>query len=248
VSLAIIAGSGLGDLSRIMHVERALPFREIPGVGSATVAGHAGEILSGRIESHQVQLVLGRRHFYEGDAGPIECLIDHIAGQGAKLLLVTSAAGSLRRWLRTGDLVVIHDVIDRQNRRLFSKGEQPALETRARGITIDRAATRAFERAATEARVAWHRGTTVCASGPLYETTADVEAFQYADADVATMSGAPELTRANQLGLPGIAVAVVTNPCTGIEAAVPSHQAVLEAGVWASIGLGRAIRQFVSRL
>jgi purine-nucleoside phosphorylase len=250
VSLAIIAGSGLGELRRVMQVERTVPFREIPGVGSATVAGHAGEILSGSIDGRDCQLVVGRRHFYEGDARPIECLVDHLAERGANLLLVTSAAGSLRRWLRAGDLVVIHDLIDRQNRRLFSKSTpaHPAAVLRTRGITIDREATRAFERAATEARVAWQRGTTVCTSGPLYETIADVEAFQYTDADVATMSGAPEVTRANQLGLPVVAVAVVTNPCTGIDAAVPSHEAVLEAGARASLALGLAIRQFISGL
>lgn len=248
MSLAIIAGSGLGRLRRAMQVERALSFADIPGVGSATVAGHAGEVLSGTIDGRSCQLILGRRHFYEGDATPIRSLISHVANQGAKTLLVTSAAGSLRRFIRAGDLVVIHDLIDRQNRPVLAASKQVTHAVATRGITVDPHATHVFETAATEARVPWQRGTMMCTSGPLYETMADVEACQYADADVATMSGAPEVTFANQLGLPVVAVAVVTNPCTGIDASVPTHAEVLEAAAWASIGLGRAIRQFIARL
>ena len=250
MSLAVIAGSGLGDLSRALQVDRVLPFDRIPGVGAATIAGHAGEILSGSIDGRPCQLVRGRRHFYEGDTGPIDRLIDHVAREGATTLLVTSAAGSLRRWLSAGDLVVIHDIIDHQNRRAFSTrgAGEAAPVAPMRGIKVDLPATRVFEAAATAARVSWQPGTSFCTSGPLYETVADVHFLQYADADVATMSGAPEVTRANALGLPVVAVAVVTNPCTGINASVPSHEEVLEAGRRAAIGLSAAIRQFIQAL
>lgn len=108
--------------------------------------------------------------------------------------------------------------------------------------------TDVFERAATAARVPWQRGTSVCTSGPLYETVADVGMLQFAGADVATMSGAPEVTRANEIGLPAVAVAVVTNPCTGIHAAVPTHEEVLEASARAAQGLAHVIMQFIGML
>jgi purine nucleoside phosphorylase len=76
----------------------------------------------------------------------------------------------------------------------------------------------------------------------------DVEFLQYTGAAVATMSGAPEVTRANEIGLAAMAVAVVTNPCTGINASVPSHGVVLEASERAAVGLGRVIGQFVQHL
>jgi len=77
---------------------------------------------------------------------------------------------------------------------------------------------------------------------------ADVNLQQFMGASVATMSGAPEVTRANQIGLPAAAVAVVTNPCTGIDASVPNHLKVLEASAGAALGLGRVIRQFITEL
>ena len=274
MSLAVIAGSGLGELARAIDVERETAFADIPGVGAAMIAGHAGRIMQGTLNGRPCQLVLGRRHFYEGDPHPIDRLIDHVAAQGATTLLVTSAVGSLRRELRTGELVVIRDIVDHQNRELTralagggqrgrpggratecggangapERGCWPTGPASARGLHTDREATLRFEAAATEARVPWQPGTMFCASGPPYETLGEVEFQQYADADVAAMSGAPEVTRANQLGLPVVSVTVVTNPCTGINCSVPSHQEVLEAGARASRNLARAVSQFIVKL
>jgi purine-nucleoside phosphorylase len=241
VSLAIVAGSGLAALADILQVQETIPFEKIPGVGAATVDGHAGKVLRGTINGRACQLLVGRRHFYEGEPGAVELLIDFVHAAGATSLLVTSAAGGLRRELCAGELVVIHDFIDLQNRR--------AGRTRAaRRITIDPVLTQAFEHAATAACLPWHRGLSACTSGPLYETLADVELQQFMGAHVATMSGAPEVTRANEIGLPAVAVAVVTNPCTGIEGSIPDHLQVLAASAEAARGLQRVISQFIEKL
>jgi purine-nucleoside phosphorylase len=246
VSLAIIAGSGLGELSRAIEVESETPFAGIPGVGAASIAGHAGRIMTGAVDGRDCQLVLGRKHFYEGDPRPIECLIDYIAARGATTLLVTSAVGSLRRSLKTGELVVIRDIIDQQNTRARARaGNGPRS---LKPLHVDPEATRLFEQSAIEAHVAWQPGTMFCASGPLYETRAEVGLQQWAGADVAAMSGAPEVACANRLGLRVVSVTVVTNPCTGIDCAVPSHQEVLEASARASTDLARVVKQFIVKL
>ncbi len=243
MSLAVIAGSGLSGLASLLQVDETIPFDRIPGVGAAGVAGHAGQLLCGRIDGRECQLMLGRRHFYEGDASPIQHLIDFVAGNGATELLVTSAAGGLKRELHAGELVVIHDFIDLQNRRPL-----PAPSRRVSAMRVDPRLTRLFEVASTTAQVPWQRGISACASGPTYESPMDVEFLQYADGIVATMSGAPEVTHANAIGLPVAAVAVVTNPCTGINASVPVHTEVLEASGRATLGLARVLRQFIESL
>lgn len=249
MSLAVVAGSGLSGLASILDVEETVSFEDIPGVGAATVAGHAGKLVRGSLGGYPVHLLLGRRHFYEGDAGPVDRLIDFVARAGATSLLVTSAAGGLQRGLVAGDLVVIHDFVDLQNRRVSAgRDEQRPRLTAARGLRVDARLVQLFESAATDARVRWHRGVSACASGPTYESPIDVEFQQFTGAMVATMSGAPEVTRANQIGLPAVAVAVVTNPCTGIDGSIPSHTEVLAASAGVASGLGRVIRQFVSTL
>lgn len=240
MSLAIVAGSGLSALADILAIAETIPFEKIDGVGAATVHGHAGKILRGTIHGRACQLLVGRRHFYEGEPQAIARLIDYVAEAGATSLLVTSAAGGLRRELSAGDLVVIHDFVDYQNRR-----PSAAL---SRGVRVDAALTQRLEEAATAASVVWQRGTSACASGPLYETVADVGLQQFMGAHVATMSGAPEVTRANEIGLPAAAVAVVTNPCTGIDASVPDHLKVLAASAEAARGLQHVISQFIEKL
>jgi len=243
VSLAVIAGSGLAGIASILDVTGTIPFEQIPGVNKTTVTGHAGQLLQGTVDGRVCQLVLGRRHFYEGDHDAMARLIDFVAEAGATALLVTSAAGGLRRELCAGDLVVIHDFVDLQNRRMSRTGS--AL---SRGIKLDARLTRLFEQAATRASVSCHRGSSSCTSGPTYESPMDVEFLQYLDAMVATMSGAPEVTHANAIGLPAAAVAVVTNPCTGINASIPAHDEVLAASGRAAHGLARVLRQFIASL
>jgi purine-nucleoside phosphorylase len=250
MTLAVIAGSGMGTLASLVRTDRVIPFAALDGVGACTVPGHAGEIRVGTIEGRGCLLVLGRRHLYEGDPGRVERLIDHVVALGASALLVTSAAGALHRSLRPGELVVVRDLIDRQSRAPTPRGGRAGAEARDTGgpTRLDPGLTAMLERAALAAGVAWQRGTLVCGSGPAYETPAEVVSLQYAGGDVATMSAAPEVAHARRCGLPAAALALVTNPCTGIESAAPSHREVLEAGGRAAGALAAVIRQFISLL
>src|SRR5690349_2919139 len=68
---ALILGSGLGGLAeRITRAER-IPFGQIPGFPSATVAGHAGVLISGRLAGRSVLALAGRFHMYEGHAAAL---------------------------------------------------------------------------------------------------------------------------------------------------------------------------------
>lgn len=247
MKLAVIAGSGMGALADLLPAAGAVPFDALEGVGACTVHGHAGEIREGAIAGRECLLVLGRRHVYEGEPARVDHLVAHLGRRGAGALLVTSAAGALHRGLHPGEVVVVRDLVDRQNRDLLARraGGRRAAPAPTR-MVLDPALTRAVERAATAARVAWHRGTLVCGSGPPYETVAEVGALQHAGGDVATMSAAPEVAAANRLGLPVAAVALVTNPCTGVESARPSHDEVLVVGAQAARDLARILVQLVA--
>lgn len=237
--LSVIAGSGMGPLAAMIETSRLTPFSAIDGVGACCVDGHAGEVREGTVAGRPCILVLGRRHGYEGAFAAIPRLVAWLAGRGTTDLLVTSAAGALRTTLMPGDLMVFHDLLDRQNRRAAPGARRPGL---------DRGLTAAVERAARAAGVALHRGTGVSGIGPAYETVAEVGSLQVAAGDVATMSGAPEIAAAGALGLRCAAVALVTNPCTGIASAAPSHAEVLRVGRETSAGLAGLIRQLVMEL
>lgn len=239
-ALAVIAGSGLGGVADAMVTRRVTPFADIPGVGACTVTGHTGEVREGTIGGRECRVVLGRRHGYEGEATAMDKLMAWLSARGVTDVLVTSAAGALRRSLEPGEIVVIRDLIDRQNLRRLEPGAGNGAKAR-----LDPELTTAVERAALRAGVRVSRGSAVCGIGPAYETCAEVEALQVAAGDVATMSGAPEVAAAGRAGIRAAAAALVTNPCTGIASAIPDHAEVVRAAGDAAGKLALLVRQLI---
>jgi len=243
---AFIAGSGMDPLAAAMTTTREVRFDDIPGVGACGVEGHVGCVLEGAIDGYPCTLVVGRRHVYEGEPDAVARLVEWLAQAGVTDLVMASAAGALHRRLGAGDLLIARDVIDFQNREHLVRGAGPAWagNVNAERLRIHRGLSAEIERAATAARLSWQRGTIVCGVGPAYETQAEVRVLQDWG-DVATMSAAPELAAASRLGLRAAALALVTNPCTGIASSRPNHQEVLEAGRRSAGGLAGVIRQLI---
>ena len=216
-------------------VREETPFDAIDGVGACAIQGHSGCVIEGTVGAHDCTLVMGRRHVYENEAVAVDALIAWLAGRGVTDLVTTSAAGALHSRLHAGDVVIARDVIDFQNRK-----------PERRRIGLDRTLTDEVEFAATRAGVLWLRGTILCGTGPAYETPAEVRALQdYGDA--ATMSGVPELAAATRHGVRMAAIALITNPCTGVSNSRPNHLEVLEAGRKAAVGVAGIVAQLVAK-
>lgn len=244
---AFIAGSGMDPVARALTTQREIRFDAIPGVGACGVEGHTGRVLEGTLAGRACTLMMGRRHVYEGDPAAVAHLVEWLAASGVTDLVMASAAGALHRRLDAGDLVVARDVVDFQNREHLVRvaGSASAGNVNAERLRIHRGLAGEIERAATAARLPWQRGTIVCGVGPAYETSAEVRALQDWG-DVATMSSAPELAAASRLGMRAAAIALVTNPCTGIASARPNHHEVLEVGRQVAGGLAALLEQLVS--
>jgi purine-nucleoside phosphorylase len=92
--VAIILGSGLGGLASRIESPVRIPFGEIPGFPSATVVGHAGLLISGRLGGRDVLALAGRFHMYEGhSAGLAGFPVRVMHALGARTLFVSNAAG-----------------------------------------------------------------------------------------------------------------------------------------------------------
>ncbi|CAG8561856.1 19450_t:CDS:2 [Dentiscutata erythropus] len=66
--VAIICGSGLGQLADVIENKVEFDYKEIPGFVSSTVQGHAGKLIFGLLGYKKIPIVCmaGRFHFYEG--------------------------------------------------------------------------------------------------------------------------------------------------------------------------------------
>ena len=66
ISVAVVLGSGLGGFADELAGATAIPYDEIPGFARATVEGHAGRLVIGKVGDSHIVAQQGRFHFYEG--------------------------------------------------------------------------------------------------------------------------------------------------------------------------------------
>ena len=65
-SLAIVLGSGLGELAKRVKNRVELSFQDIPHFTQTTAESHAGKLIFGNLNNTPVILLSGRTHPYEG--------------------------------------------------------------------------------------------------------------------------------------------------------------------------------------
>ena len=106
--VAIVLGSGLGGLTKIMDIVEEIPYVEIPNFPVSTVKGHKGTLIFGRINQVDVVVLNGRFHYYEGY--PMETVTYPemvFAGLGIKILILSNAAGGMNPTFQVGDIMLI---------------------------------------------------------------------------------------------------------------------------------------------
>lgn len=247
--IGVILGSGLDAVVEGLPTESRLRFDEIEGVDRPAVPGHKGELRHCLIGGTSCLFILGRRHFYEGGVGTMRALLGYLHRAGLRGLLATSAAGSLVKSVFPGELLLVSDILDAQNRPPHPPGgrirakERPERPAR---LTLDPALSRAVWAGASRGKVGLGRGTAALCAGPSYETPSEIRALQGAGASVVTMSGGVEVEIANSLGLPVALVAVVTNWAAGISTVRLRHEDVLDAAGAAASSLRRLLFEFAA--
>ena len=64
--VAMILGSGLGELGDQVESPVHIPYEDIPHFCRSTVQGHRGRRVFGSLEGKPVAVMQGRMHYYEG--------------------------------------------------------------------------------------------------------------------------------------------------------------------------------------
>src|SRR4029079_14344552 len=109
----IVLGSGLGGLADDVEDPVAIPFEDLPGWPAATAPGHAGRLLLGTLAGTPVVMLQGRFHLYEGNHPGLvipPVLLFHALG--ARIVVLTNAAGGLDPSFGSGTLMVMSDHIN----------------------------------------------------------------------------------------------------------------------------------------
>jgi purine-nucleoside phosphorylase len=229
--LAVVLGSGMGDLDLGLP-EAELPYARIPGFPRARVAGHPGRLsLVGG-----AAILRGRVHFYEGHSmDEVVRPIRVMARLGVTSVVLTNAAGAIRRVFRPGDVMLIADHLNLMGTNPLRGGPHfvdlsGLYETRLRALRGLR------------------RGVYAGVSGPTYETPAETAMLRALGADAVGMSTVPEAVAARQAGMRVLGLSLITNAAAGTTKKPVSHAEVLEAGVRARARMAALLARILSEL
>jgi len=247
---AIVLGSGLGGLADDIDAVATIPFRDIPGFPTATVAGHAGALIAGRLEGKFVVALAGRFHMYEGyDARLAAFPARVVHALGARTLIVSNAAGGVNRLWNPGDLMLIRDHINFMFRNpLIGQVEDGDVRFPDMSDPYDPHLADVARRVAVEQGVSLREGVYAGLLGPTYETAAEVRMLALLGADAVGMSTVPEVIVARAIGMKVLGFSCITNLACGLSNTPITHADVLETTAKAADRFKRLVTGVVARL
>jgi purine-nucleoside phosphorylase len=246
--VGIVLGSGLGALADELTDAVAVPFAELPGWPPASAPGHAGRLLLGRLDGVPVVCIQGRLHLYEGN--PARLVVEPVllmGRLGAKVIVLTNAAGGINAAWPAGTLMLITDHLNMTGRSpLIGVNEEELGPRFPDFVDAWSPRLRAFvRRAADEEGIEVEEGIYAGLTGPSYETPAEVRMLRTMGADAVGMSTVLEAIAARWAGLEIVGISLVTNPGAGVTGEPLSHEEVLEAAAAAEPRFIRLVRRFV---
>ncbi|OYQ49227.1 purine-nucleoside phosphorylase [Flavobacterium aurantiibacter] len=214
--IGIVLGTGLGQLVNHLTIECEINYTDIPNFPVSTVEFHSGKLIFGTFENKKIVVMQGRFHLYEGySLQEITFSIRVLRALGIQKLLISNAAGAINLDFKKGDLMLIEDHINLQGgsplafanvsefgERFTDMSEPYNLNLRHSIVEI-----------AKNQNITLHKGVYAAVVGPQLETKAEYRYLKIIGADAVGMSTVPEVIVANHLGLPVLAVSVLTDEC-----------------------------------
>ncbi|HMD40822.1 MAG TPA: purine-nucleoside phosphorylase [Candidatus Acidoferrum sp.] len=231
--IALVLGSGLGAFADEFESATKIPYAEIPNFPRSTAIGHAGQLVIGMVGDIPVAGMQGRVHLYEGySAKEVAFPIRVFARMGVKAVILTNAAGGIKREFVQGKLVVIKDHINLQGVTPLTGPNDDRFGVRFPDMTVayDRRFREMTVGAGNRNGVGLYEGVYAALPGPSYETPAEIRYLRSIGADLVGMSTVPEVIAARHSGIRVLGISCVTNAAAGILDQPLDHKEVMETG------------------
>lgn len=229
--VALILGSGLGDLADEIENPVKIKYDDIPHFPVSTVEGHAGQFVIGMFEGRRVIAMQGRFHFYEGYSMQTCTFPVRVMKElGVTNLLLTNAAGGANTAYVPGDLMLITDHMNFAGTNpLIGKNDDKFGPRFPDASNIyDKTLNLKIRDIAKSLKIRLQEGVYVMNSGPSYETPAEVRMLRLLGADAVGMSTVPEALVANHMGMKVTGISCITNMAAGILDQPLHHGEVVE--------------------
>lgn len=229
--IALVLGSGLGAFADEFSGATTIPYTEIPYFPQSTAIGHAGRLVVGKVGAIPVAGMQGRVHLYEGySAKDVVFPIRVFAWMGVKAVILTNAAGGIKREFTQGRLVVISDHINLQGVNPLTGSNDERLGLRFHDMTgaYDKKFRDMAVGEGNRLGIGMCEGVYAGLAGPSYETPAEIRYLRTIGADLVGMSTVPEVIVARHSGMRVLGISCVTNAAAGILEQPLNHMEVLE--------------------
>ncbi len=251
----VVLGSGLGGFAARLQHAVTIPYISIPEFPAPRVEGHAGRLVVGELATPGGPLVVatlqGRVHGYEGwSAADVAFGARVLALLGVKILVLTNAAGGVNPDYQPGDLVRIEDHLNLLGHNPLEGPNDERLGPRFPDLTqaYDPGLGARLEATAARLGVALRRGVYACLPGPSYETPAEIRMLRLLGADLVGMSTVPEVIAARHMGVPVVAVSLVSNRAAGLAGRPLTHAEVNEVAAREGERLAGLIAAFLAEV
>jgi purine-nucleoside phosphorylase len=237
--VALIMGSGwVPAADRLGTATADIDISTLPGFAAPVVAGHAGRLRSIPIGDKRALVLLGRTHLYEGrGVAQVVHGVRTAVAAGARLIVLTNAAGGLREGMSPGEPVLIADHLNLtatspiQGAKFVDLTDLYSPRLRALAQQIDPSLT---------------EGVYAQLPGPHYETPAEIRMLRTLGADLVGMSTVLEAIAAREAGAEVFGLSLVTNLAAGMTGEPLDHEEVLATGRAAAVAMGDLLAELVT--
>ena len=244
IDLAIVLGSGLSSTLRDRFESKSLPYDMLLGFPVASLRGHAGEALIGTWQGKRVCVFAGRVHLYQGFSPQqvtVNVRLAHAAG--ARMMVLTNAAGALNPEFASGDFMALSDHINLtgSNPLIGVPHENPFVDM----LDCYSSRLRTLLKSVAKPEHRLREGVYAGLVGPSYETFAEGRYLRSIGADAVGMSTGLETIFARFLGMGVLGIILITNVVGGAET---SHGDVTEQAAARAGHLADLLEAFIAKL
>lgn len=212
--IALILGTGLNSITDFLNDKIQIPYQDIPNMPISTAPSHEGKMIFGNLNEKKILILQGRIHYYEGySMQEVTYPIRILQNLGIQNLIITNAAGSLRKEFEPGDIISIADHINFMGtnpligKNFENLGERfPSLNE-----PYDSNFRKFIEKIAAQNEIKLQSGVYAAVSGPSLETRAECLMLQKLGADMVGMSTVPEVIVARHSQIKILGLSVITN-------------------------------------
>lgn len=250
-NIAIILGTGLGELVHEITDINEISYENIPNFPLSTVEGHSGKLIFGKLGGKDVIAMQGRFHYYEGySMQEVTFPIRVFQALGIEYLFVSNAAGGMNSSFEIGDIMLIEDHINRFPEHPLRGKNHEELGVRFPDMSnaYDKELRKMAVQIAKENNIKLQYGVYVGTQGPTFETPAEYNWFRIIGGDAVGMSTVPEVIVANHARMKVLAFSIITDLGVMGKIVEVTHEDVQEAAKIAQPKMAFIMQEVIKRL